>query len=91
MPGIGYSAYYVKFTKFTPFFSPLRKLGLRNREVREIGHFKDERVRTYFFLVPTFSIDLIENEACHREEHPKISKFTKFDGYWFEHKGMVHF
>ena len=24
------------------------------------------------------------------KEHPKISKFTKFDGYWFKPKGMVH-
>ena len=26
----------------------------------------------------------------HLKDHPKISKFTKFDGYWFTPKGMVH-
>ena len=24
------------------------------------------------------------------KEHPKISKFTKFDRYWFKPKGMIH-
>ena len=48
-------------------------------------------VRTYFFLVWTFNIDWIENGARHLKEHPKISKFTKFNGYWFKCKGMVHF
>ena len=48
-------------------------------------------VRTYFFLVRTFNIDLIKNGARHLKEHPKISKFTKFDGYWFKRKGMVRF
>ena len=31
-----------------------------------------------------------KNWACHLKEQPKISKFTKFDGYWFKPKGMVH-
>ena len=25
------------------------------------------------------------------KEHPKISKFTKFESYWLKHKDMVHF
>ena len=32
----------------------------------------------------------MKNGARHLKEHPKISKFTKFDGYWFKPKGMVH-
>ena len=32
-----------------------------------------------------------KNGARKRKEHPKISKFTKFESYWFEHKGMVTF
>ena len=32
----------------------------------------------------------MKNGACHLKEHPKISRFTKFDGYWFKPKGMVH-
>ena len=26
----------------------------------------------------------LKNGACHLKEHPQISKFTKFDGYWFK-------
>ena len=37
----------------------------------------------------SISIDL-KNGARHLKEHPKISRFTKFDGYWFKSKGMVH-
>ena len=37
----------------------------------------------------SISIEL-KNGARHLKEHPKISKFTKFDGYWFKPKGMVH-
>ena len=37
----------------------------------------------------SISIEL-KNVARHLKEHPKISKFTKFDGYWFKPKGMVH-
>ena len=37
----------------------------------------------------SISIEL-KNGACHLKEHPKISRFTKFDGYWFKPKGMVH-
>ena len=37
----------------------------------------------------SISIEL-KNGACHLKEHPKISKFTKFDGYWFKPKGMIH-
>ena len=37
----------------------------------------------------SISIEL-KNGACHLKEHPKISKFTKFHGYWFKPKGMVH-
>ena len=36
-------------------------------------------------------MDWIENGARNLKEHPKISKFTKYDGYWFKRKGMVHF
>ena len=32
----------------------------------------------------------LKNWARHLKEQPKISKFTKFDGYWFKPKGMVH-
>ena len=32
----------------------------------------------------------LKNGARHLKEHPKISKFTKFDSYWFKPKGMVH-
>ena len=28
--------------------------------------------------------------ARHLKEHPKISNFTKLDGYWLKPKGMVH-
>ena len=31
----------------------------------------------------------LKNGARHLKEHPKIRKFTKFDGYWFKPKGMV--
>ena len=37
----------------------------------------------------SISIEL-KNGARHLKEHPKISKFAKFDGYWFKPKGMVH-
>ena len=37
----------------------------------------------------SISIEL-KNGAHHRKEHPKISKSTKFDGYWLKSKGMVH-
>ena len=37
----------------------------------------------------SISIEL-KNGARHLKEHPKISKFNKFDGYWFKPKGMVH-
>ena len=37
----------------------------------------------------SLSIEL-KNGARHLKEHPKISKFTKLDGYWFKSKGMVH-
>ena len=37
----------------------------------------------------SISIEL-KNGARHLKEHPKIRKFTKFDGYWFKSKGMVH-
>ena len=37
----------------------------------------------------SISIEL-KNGARHLKDHPKISKFTKFDGYWFTPKGMVH-
>ena len=40
----------------------------------------------YKYLI---SIEL-KNGTRHLKEHPKISKFTKFDGYWFKPKGMVH-
>ena len=36
----------------------------------------------------SISIEL-KNGARHLKEHPKISKFTKFNGYWFKPKGMV--
>ena len=32
----------------------------------------------------------LKNGTRHLKEHPKISKCTKFDGYWFKPKGMVH-
>ena len=31
------------------------------------------------------------NDARHLKEHPKISKLTKFESYWFKRKGMVCF
>ena len=37
----------------------------------------------------SISIEL-KNGAHHLKEHPKISKFTTFDGYWCKPKGMVH-
>ena len=37
----------------------------------------------------SISIEL-KNGARLVKEHPKISKFTKFDGYWFKPKAMVH-
>ena len=44
-----------------------------------------------FSLRYTHSISIeLKNEARHLREHPKISKFTKFDGYWFKPKGKVH-
>ena len=59
-----------------------------------IGHVLNEQGTGYehiFFLVRIFSIDCIENGARHLKEHPITSYFTKFDGYWFKRKGMVHF
>ena len=41
-------------------------------------------------FIINFIIDWIKNGARHLKEHPKMSKFTKFDGYWFKLKGMVH-
>ena len=38
----------------------------------------------------SISIEL-KNGARHLKEHPKVSKFTKFESYWFKRKGMVHF
>ena len=32
-----------------------------------------------------------KNGARHLKEHPKTSKFTKFDCYWFKRKGMAHY
>ena len=45
--------------------------------------------RTYLFLVQIFNIHWIKNGASYLKEHPKISKFTTFDG--FKRKGMVRF
>ena len=48
------------------------------------------------FRFPTLTDDVIgmksslKNGARHLKEHPKINKFTKFDGYQFKPKGMVH-
>ena len=36
-----------------------------------------------------FNSDLIENGTRRLKELIKISKFTKFESYWFKHKGMV--
>ena len=47
---------------------------------------------TNIFSLPykqSISIEL-KNGAHRLKEHPKISKFTKFDWYWFKPKGMVH-
>ena len=35
-------------------------------------------------------LNKLKNGARHLEEHPKITKFPKFDGYWFKPKGLVH-
>ena len=37
----------------------------------------------------SISIEL-KSGACHLKEHPKSSKFTKFDSYWLKPKGIVH-
>ena len=34
---------------------------------------------------PSISIEL-KNGACHLKEHLKLSKLSKFDGYWFKPK-----
>ena len=46
---------------------------------------------TIFSLRYKHSISIeLKNGARHLKEHPKISKFTKSDSYWFKPKGMVH-
>ena len=32
----------------------------------------------------------LKNGACRLKGYPKISKFTKFDGYWLKRESMVH-
>ena len=58
-----------------------------------IGHAEnDQGLGTNIFSLRykhLMSIEL-KNTSCHLQEHPKISKFTSFDGYWFKPKGMVH-
>ena len=49
----------------------------------------NEQGTGYELIFPSISIE-VKNGARHLIEHPKISKFTKFYGYWFKHKGMVH-
>ena len=46
---------------------------------------------TIFSLRYKHSISIeLKNRARNLKEHPNISEFTKFDGYWFKPKGMVH-
>ena len=54
---------------------------------RYISHVLNKQGTGYEFLQ---SIEL-KNEARHVKEHPKISKFTKFESYWFKLKSMVLF
>ena len=53
----------------------------------EIGLIINEQGTEYEYSI---SIEL-KNGARHLKEHPKISKFTKFENYWFKRKGMVRF
>ena len=42
-------------------------------------------------MLRIFIVIRIGNGALHVKEHPKISKFTKFDGYWFKCKAWYTF
>ena len=55
--------------------------------IKTISHVLNEQGTGYKYLK---SIEF-RNEARHLKKHPKISKFTKFESYWFKRKGMVHF
>ena len=50
-----------------------------------IVNYLDEQGTGYEFSI---SIDLTKG-ARHLKEHPKVSKFAKFESYWFKLKGMV--
>ena len=58
-----------------------------------IGHVLNEQGTGYEHIFSWYecSISIELNRARHLKEHPKISKFAKFYGYWFKRKGMVHF
>ena len=59
-----------------------------------IGHGLNEQGTGYEHIFSWYEYSIaieLKNGARHLKEHPKISKFTKFDGYWFKRKGMVHF
>ena len=43
-----------------------------------------------FSLRYKHSISIELKNGAHLKEHPEISKFTKFHGYWFKPKDMVH-
>ena len=67
-------------------------MGPRSQISPFISHVLNEQGTGYehiFSSAQKLSIEL-KNGARHLKEHPKMSKFTKFDGYWFKPKGMVH-
>ena len=52
-----------------------------------IGHVLNKQGTEYGY---SMSIEL-KNGLRHLKECPKFSKFIKFESYWFQRKGMVHF
>ena len=52
-----------------------------------LSHVLNEQGTGYKYLK---SIEL-RNKARQLKEHPKISKFAQFEGYWFKCKCTVHF
>ena len=72
---------------FPPFFPRGLSRG-SSRQVLNctISHVLNEQGTGYKYLK---SIEL-KNGSCHLKDHPKISKFAKFESYWFKRKGVVH-
>ena len=62
-------------------------------EIVIIGHVLKEQGTEYehIFSLCEYSISIELKMGTSSERAPKISKFTKFDCYWFKREGIVHF